>query len=170
MNETLYNFGRAYLLDFDSLDILGDILKRKESRYSSAIRTCLKKLTDLEEVKGIILPLNQTEYDDVITFETAKELGMSVSEHTVMVFLVKAEVYRCEPEVQKTYLRMCLSLLAGLKQSHKYFLNPNASRGQRFFDTVLAVGPDFEIWKNRVEEDLEDLFVEINCTDTESDS
>jgi hypothetical protein len=163
MNETLYNFGRAYHLDFDSLDILGDILKRRESRYTSAIRTCLKKLTDLEKVKGLILPLDMTEYDDVVTFETAKCLGMSVSEHTVMVFLVKAEAYRCEPEVQKSYLRMCLSLVAGLKQSHKYFLNPNASRGKRFFDTVLAVGPDFEIWKKRVEEDLEDLFEEIDC-------
>lgn len=163
MNETLYNFGRDNNLDFDSLDILADLLKRRELNYTKAIQTCLKKLTNLEIQSKITF----VEYDDAATFEVGRRIGLSVTEHTVMVFLVKALVYSCEPEVQKAYLRMVLSLLVSLKQSHLYFLNPDCGRGKRFFDTVLAVGPDFNVWKTRVEQDISDMFEDPRC-DTES--
>lgn len=132
--------------------------------YTRAIQTCLKKLTKLEICGKTIL----VEYDDAGTFEVGRSLGMSVPEHTVMVFLVKALVYSSEPEVQKSYLRMVLSLLASLKQSHLYFMNPDCSKGNRFFNTVLAVGPDFNVWKTRVEQDISDMFEDPRC-DTESE-
>jgi len=152
MNEELYDYGRKYNLDFMSLDILVDILKRTLINYSLAIKNCLRKLIDLE--KPCSPCQDKTEYDDTVTWELSKKLGMTPKEHTVLVFLVKAQVYRDNVEVQKSYMRMCLSLLVSLKQRYVSC----SYRGHRFFDTILCVGPDFETWKKRLEFDLEDIF------------